>query len=453
MKRIILLILGMLIFASMIFALSSCNLFHEHKFTVESVSDATLQSAASCTSLAKYYYSCECGEISADEVFESGEMLPHTEEIIPGVAPTCTKGGYSDGKVCTVCNRTLAKQEDLPANGHNPVVDAAVAATCTETGLTEGKHCADCGKVVRVQEIVPAKGHTSVVDAAVAPTCTEVGFTEGAHCSVCNVVLVAQEQIPALGHTEVDDEAKDATCVDFGLTAGKHCSVCNAVTVPQDVILAFGHTETVDVAVAPTCTETGLTEGKHCTVCDAIIVKQQIVDALGHTEVVDVAVAPTCTATGLTEGKHCSVCNVVLTAQEVVPANGHSFESAECKNCDVVDVDFKSANQVIEIAAMCIPEETATNYTLVTGVIINGKSYTVEWRVVGTDAVVVEVGRLLVTASEEAEITYILQYTITNEYNDDVITGEYEKVVPQLVVEDSTDVPSGDLSNDDMNVA
>ena len=125
MKRIILLILGMLIFASMIFALSSCSLFHEHKFVVEDVNEAALKSEATCTSAAKYYYSCECGEIGT-EIFEAGEALPHTEEIIPAIAPTCLKVGSTEGKICTVCNRTIVKQEDLPALGHNYVVDEAV---------------------------------------------------------------------------------------------------------------------------------------------------------------------------------------------------------------------------------------------------------------------------------------------------------------------------------------
>lgn len=41
----------------------------------------------------------------------------------------------------------------------NIVEDAAVSPTCTETGLTEGSHCSVCGKTVVKQEEIPAKGH------------------------------------------------------------------------------------------------------------------------------------------------------------------------------------------------------------------------------------------------------------------------------------------------------
>lgn len=68
------------------------------------------------------------------------------------------------------------------------------AATCTEKG-EKGVKCRNCGKIENKTEI-PALGHEWVIDPAVEPTETSVGYTQGSHCSVCGAVLTAQEVIP-----------------------------------------------------------------------------------------------------------------------------------------------------------------------------------------------------------------------------------------------------------------
>ncbi len=185
--------------------------------------------------------------------------------------------------------------------GHaNTEILPGVAAGCTSTGLTEGLKCADCGEILTAQEEIAAQGHTEVTDAAVTPDCTNTGLTEGKHCSVCNEVLVAQEVVAALGHTEVIDAAVAADCTNTGLTEGKHCSVCNEVLVAQEEVAALGHTEVIDAAVAADCTNTGLTEGKHCSVCNEFLVAQEEVAALGHSYGEGVYTDPTTEADGYT---------------------------------------------------------------------------------------------------------------------------------------------------------
>lgn len=85
---------------------------------------------------------------------------------------------------------------------HNDLVDdPAVDPTCTETGLTAGSHCSVCGEVIIAQEEIPATGHTPEVDAAVPATYTETGLTEGSHCSVCGAIIIPQEIIPVITPT------------------------------------------------------------------------------------------------------------------------------------------------------------------------------------------------------------------------------------------------------------
>lgn len=73
------------------------------------------------------------------------------------------------------------------------------AATCTEKG-EKGEKCRNCGKIENKTEI-PALGHEWVIDPAVEPTETSVGYTQGSHCSRCGAVQVAQQVIPMLDPT------------------------------------------------------------------------------------------------------------------------------------------------------------------------------------------------------------------------------------------------------------
>ena len=66
-------------------ALTSCFLFGEVEHTWV---EATCTSPRTCSF---------CGETE-------GEALGHTEEVISGTPATCTTVGYTDGKICTVCN-------------------------------------------------------------------------------------------------------------------------------------------------------------------------------------------------------------------------------------------------------------------------------------------------------------------------------------------------------------
>ena len=225
--------------------------------------------------------------------------------------PTCTDQGYTT-HTCTLCGEDYV-DDYVPAKGHSEVIDKAVAATCTEGGLTEGKHCSVCGEVLVAQQVIPATGH-SWNDGVVtkAATCTESGVKTYTCGNDANHTRM--ETIPAVGHKDDD---------------GNYiCDVCAAK-------LCTAHQEEAVPGKEATCTENGLTTGSKCGICGEVLIAQQIITAKGHTEVVDKAVAATCTEGGLTEGKHCDLCGEVLVSQQVIPAVGHTYDDRYDADCNI----------------------------------------------------------------------------------------------------------------------
>lgn len=113
----------------------------------------------------------------------------------PRVEPTCTTHGYEATKRCKICGQIFDEHE-IPALGHNIVVDKGFAPTCTKKGLTAGEHCTRCNYAIKQKEI-SLLAHTIVIDHEIEPTDTTTGLTEGSHCDVCGKVIVAQKVIPA----------------------------------------------------------------------------------------------------------------------------------------------------------------------------------------------------------------------------------------------------------------
>ena len=80
--------------------------------------------------------------------------------------------------------------------GHTAVIDPAVPASCTNGGKTEGKHCSVCNAILEAQETVPALGHSfGAWKITEAPTCTRDG-KQTHSCTVCGTS--EEETIPSL---------------------------------------------------------------------------------------------------------------------------------------------------------------------------------------------------------------------------------------------------------------
>ena len=142
----------------------------------------------------------------ADATIHAGWEEKHTLKTLPGKAATCTEKGLTEGSQCTVCGKVVTEQEEIPALGHNWVVDGSGTETitkkptCTEEGsktITNAK-CSRCGiSGGSITVAIPAAGHAYGEWKTVKePTATQPGTKERV-CTVCGDKQT--EAIPATG--------------------------------------------------------------------------------------------------------------------------------------------------------------------------------------------------------------------------------------------------------------
>ena len=294
---------------------------HECNFVLEVIDEKYLASKATCIATAKYYYSCECGNMGI-ETFEAGDFAPHSFEWVIDEDSTCTKEGIKHEE-CSVCHTKQNENTTIAKKAHTEVIDKGYEATCEHTGLTDGKHCSVCNEVLVAQEEIAKKEHTFTWVIDKESTCKEEGLKHE-ECSVCHTKQNENTTIAKKAHTEVIDKGYEATCEHTGLTDGKHCSVCNEVLVAQEEIAKKEHTFTWVIDKESTCKEEGL-KHEECSVCHTKQNENTTIAKKAHTEVIDKGYEATCEHTGLTDGKHCSVCNEVLVAQEEIAKKEHTF--------------------------------------------------------------------------------------------------------------------------------
>ncbi len=282
----------------------------------------TVETESICEEKGKEKRICSvCGEVESQDIPAKG----HIEEIIPAVAPTCTKTGLTEGVKCSVCEKILTTQTTVSATGHNYSEEITKIPTHTDNGERTFT-CANCGDVYT--EVIEADGeHKHIASVTTEPTCTEKGIMT----YTCACGDNYSENIAALGHTEVTDDAVAPTCTATGLTEGSHCATCSEVFTAQIVLDALGHTVVVLPAVEPTCLTTGETEGSMCSVCDEILVPQYVIGAKGHSYADRVKEEPTCTDWGVGE-RYCVDCDFVQHVYRIDEL-GHTDEELDGK-CD-----------------------------------------------------------------------------------------------------------------------
>ena len=248
MKKFILFALCLTFLASASLFMVGCknNNKHTHSFTVETVADKYLSSAATCTQKAKYYYSCKCGE-KGTQTFEYGDELGHKfTNYVSDNNATCTEDGTKTAK-CDRCDETDTVADTGSKLGHT--YDKQVATNeylCSEATCTQKAtyyYSCKCGeKGTETFEYGDTLGHsfTNYVSDNNA-TCTEDG-TKTAKCDRCDETDTVADTGSKLGHSFTHYESNhDATCTEDGTKTAK-CDRCDETETVTDVGSKLQHT-------------------------------------------------------------------------------------------------------------------------------------------------------------------------------------------------------------------
>jgi len=199
---------------------------HVHAHVEEITKDPT------CTEEGVKTFTCTCG----DSYTEAIAKVPHTEETLEAVAPTCTETGLTEGKQCSVCGTVTVPQDTVPENGHIP------ADTLTKDDTQHWHACTVCG------EKTDATAH--VYANACDADCNECGATRtpadhiydndcDADCNECGTTRTPADHIY--------DNDCDADCNECGVTrtpadhiydndCDADCNECGVTRTPADHI-------------------------------------------------------------------------------------------------------------------------------------------------------------------------------------------------------------------------
>ena len=211
-------------------------------------STTTLEMEATCTeSGATKVEERRCLRINCDATdTRGGEEIPALGHAYSSVvtAPACTEKGFTT-YTCSVCG-DVYKDNYVDATGHTEVIDAGIAATCTEGGKTEGKHCSVCNAVLVAQENTVPLGH-NYNKVVVDPTCEEQGYTIYT-CSLCGDSYVS-DYVSSTGEHVWDSGVitKAAKCTENG-SITYSCRICH--TTKTEELTAIGHVPTTQVTPA-----------------------------------------------------------------------------------------------------------------------------------------------------------------------------------------------------------
>ncbi len=158
----------------------------------------------------EYWYCTTCG----GHYFDEGQtplsdlsaltlpLAPHIQKTIPGVAPTCTAKGTTEGVVCTACGQVLVALKSISPTGHTYKAEVT-APTCTEKGYITYT-CTVCSQE-ELNHVAPL-GHTyGAWIETVAPTYDTAG-EEMRTCTRCN--STETQSIPQLPPSETPPETE-----------------------------------------------------------------------------------------------------------------------------------------------------------------------------------------------------------------------------------------------------
>lgn len=302
---------------------TTCNTVLTEPEHLDRLAHSTVTTTVAPTCTESGYTETKCILCDTSHITNQKAPLGHTAQILQGKAASCTEGGLSDGRYCTVCKTNYEPQTVIAPLGHKESVIPKVEATCSDTGLTEGKKCLVCGEVLTKPQTVEKTDHSFNTE-IILPTCTEKGYSVH-KCKYCDNSYT-DTFVNAKGHTASLIPKTAPTCTLDGLSEGSYCSACGVTLVEQTAVSKTGHTEKTIPAKAPTCIEEGYTAKIICALCSFVIEDSRVLDKLHHSYSMT-TVPPSCAASGYNLYT-CSVCSHSYTDSQT-SSLGHSYSQYE----------------------------------------------------------------------------------------------------------------------------
>ena len=235
--------------------------YEQHSFTVENTDANYLANAATCTSAAKYYYSCECG-VKGDDTFTSGDPIAHNftakvenENTIKSSA-TCQHADiywYS----CVDCG-AISNEKTFESGSFAEHNDANADGSCDDCGAALHEH--SYGSWYKVDETshrhdCNVEGCTnyeiaehSYNEMATAPTCTADGYTTYTCKEDCGYSYVVTDEGSATGHTIVNNSCSGGCGLTYTAAQAHSAVLDNDATVLAGTFVYTGVVASVDTA-------------------------------------------------------------------------------------------------------------------------------------------------------------------------------------------------------------
>ena len=192
----------------------------------ENIEDSTCDAEGSYDEVV-YCTACEA-EIS--RIQKTIAKKPHTEEAIPGSAPTCTQTGLTEGIICFECDTILQEQQVIPAAGHRYSAWITVTAPTANLPGVEWRECIVCGD--EETQIIPATG--SPAD----------GYTIGSFTYLINgtdntVTLTGWDGLADKGGTVTIPDTITINGVEYKVTAIGEGAFANYASILKVIIGEF----------------------------------------------------------------------------------------------------------------------------------------------------------------------------------------------------------------------